>query len=286
MKFLFWVIIAVSILCYPLKGEIILSEILANEPNGSASLEWLEIYNNSSNHIDLGNYILVDGDNAISFPEEAIDSAYSYLVVCRRLYSTDGGVCFENYWGNSSGVWGDAVYENYVVIEAGISLRNSCDTLCLLNADSVIIDQYIWHEPSDDGRSIERNDVSDELSAWHPCYDPSGSTPGRENSACPSDNHDYILEAAPRLISLSGINKFITISYSAPVDSKINLAVYDDSARKLKTLLNNSDNTYGTIIWNMTGDNNYPLAPGLYIISFKITDAINAYENIPIAIAP
>jgi len=285
MRVLFWIIITVLISVKPVNCEIIFSEVLANEPEGWVALEWIEIYNDSSEHADLHDYMLVDGDNTITFPEGTIDSAYSYLIICRRLYSTDSGVCFENYWGDSSGVWGDAESEYYAVCEAGISLRNSCDTLYLLNSDSIIIDQCIWNDPAD-GRSVERNDISDRFSDWHPCYDPSGSTPGRANSACPSDNQSYTLEVAPRLISLSGTSRFITISYTAPADVKINLTVYNDSARKLKTLLDNSYNTYGTINWNITDDNNHPLSPGLYIISFRITDAINAFKSIPIVIAP
>jgi len=171
-----------------LNSEIVLSEILSNEPSNRVLLEWLEVYNNSSEQM-----------------------SYAYAVLCRRLEPLDDSDCFEYHWGDSTGVWGDAEYEDYVVYEVGISLLNSSGTVILLTDDNQVVDQYTWNQSSDDGRSIERDDVTNLFSSWHACYDPAGSTPGKENSSKPDYNQNYCFEVSPQLRSLSENDRIILI---------------------------------------------------------------------------
>ena len=270
----------------PAKGEIILSEILSNEPSNRVLLEWIELYNNSVNQVDLHDYLLMDDDDTLNFPVGTIVLPYTYTVLCRRLEPSDGSDCFEYYWGDSSGVWGDAAIEDYTAYEVNITLTNSAGELYLLNSDSLIIDQYNWDTPSDDGRSVERDDVDNLGSSWHPCYDPAGSTPGHENSEKPTDNEEIYFQIEPQLISLSGVNRTFAISYAVPGNSKVSLTIYDDSAYKTAELLDEVNSPFGLVEWNAVDDNNRPLSPGLYIVSFKVEGSINKQSNIPVVIAP
>jgi len=270
----------------PLNSEIVLSEILSNEPSNRVLLEWLELYNNDSEQIDLFNYQLIENEDTITFPEGSLIPPYAYAVLCRRLEPLDSSDCFEYHWGDSSGVWGDAEGEDYVVYEVGISLLNNSGTVILLTDDNQVVDQYTWNQSSDDGRSIERDDVTDLFSSWHACYDPAGSTPGKENSSKPADNHNYIFEVSSQLRSLSGNDRIITISYAVPAGSRISLDVYDDTACKRATILEDTDLTFDLVTWSLTDNDGRLLSPGLYFVSFKAEGTVNIQKNIPLVIAP
>lgn len=280
--------IAVLVICFSqvAAGEIILSEILSNEPDSRVLLEWLEVYNDNPFTVDLSDYVLVEGEDSLTFPEGSSIPAFSYVVLCRRLEPVDGSDCFEYRWGDSSGVWGDSPSEDYMALQVGITLGNDSGAIYLLSDDGQLIDQYTWEQPSDDGRSVERNDVSDLLSLWHPCYDPGGSTPGWPNSSKPTDQQEYLLDVSPQVISLSGPERSVSISYAASAGAEISILVYDDSARKRAVLLENSQSPFGTIIWQGLGDGGKQLPPGLYLISFLVGGSINSHKVIPLVISP
>jgi hypothetical protein len=280
--------IAVLVVCFSqvAVGEIIFSEILSNEPESRVLLEWLEVYNDNPFTVDLSDYVLVEGEDSLTFPEGLSIPVFSYVVLCRRLEPVDGSDCFEYHWGDSSDVWGDSPSEDYMALQMGITLGNNSGDICLLNGDGQLIDQYTWEQPSDDGRSVERDDVSDLLSLWHPCYDPDGSTPGRPNSPKPADQQEYLFDVSPQILSLSGPERFVNISYAAPTGTEISILVYDGSARKRSVLLENSQSPFGTIIWQGLDDGGKQLPPGLYLISFLVGGSIDSHKVIPVVISP
>ena len=267
-------------------GELILSEILSNEPSNRVMLEWIEVYNDSLNEIDLHDYLLVEGDDTLSFVAGTNMETGSYLVICRRLEPVNGSDCFEYHWGDSSGVWGDSPMENYAVYELGFTLSNNSGSVYLIKSTGEGIDHYIWEQSSDDGRSVERDNVTDPFSGWHACYDASGSTPGQPNSFMPETEDNYFLEVVPQIVSLSGAEHIVTISYAAPSGTKVSLYVYDDSALKRATLEDSSSNSLGQIYWSLTDDDSKQLAPGLYFVLFQAEGAIIAQKTIPVVISP
>ncbi len=267
-------------------AEIILSEILANEPGSRVLLEWFEIYNSDDSTINLDNYSFIENGDTLNIPEGAIIDGNSYAVICRRLEPHDGSDCFESYWGDSSGVWGDALDENYRVYEAGMTLSNSNGSIYILLADSIGIDHFIWDKATDDARSYERDWVLDPFSDWHECYDPSGSTPGSENSVIPSDDAQYFLSVEPEAVSLARHEKTMTVTYGAPSGTEVTIYIYDDSALRRRVIVEQSSNSVDEIIWNLEDDNSDTLPAGLYFLSFRTSGAISVLKNIPIVIAP
>jgi len=267
-------------------GELILSEILSNEPSNRVLLEWIEVYNDNAIDIDLHDYLLIEGDDTLSFIGGSSVEAGSYAVICRRLEPEDSSDCFEHHWGDSSGVWGDAPTENYAAFELGFTLVNSSGAIYLLKSTGEGVDHYIWDQASDDGRSVERNNVTDVFSGWHACFDVAGSTPGRPNSILPETEDNYFLEIIPQIVSVSSAERIITISYAAPSGTKISLYIYDDSALKKATLEDNSSNSLGRIDWDLTDDKGELLTPGLYFISFQAEGAIIAQKTVPVVISP
>ncbi len=267
-------------------GELILSEILANEPSNRVMLEWIEVYNDNLGEIDLHDYLLIEGDDTLSFTDGSSVGAGDYAVICRRLVPVNGSDCFEYHWGDSSGVWGDSPKENYAAYELSFTLSNGSGSVYLMKSTGEGVDHYIWDQSSDDGRSVERNNVTDPLSGWHECYDADGSTPGQPNSFLPETEDNYFLEVIPQIVSLSSTEHTVTISYAAPSGTKINLYIYDDSALKKVTLEDDSSKSLGQIFWNLTDSDGSQLAPGLYFVLFQAEGAINAQKTVPVVISP
>lgn len=286
MRVLAKIAILIMIINQLASAEIILSEILANEPSNRVLLEWFEIYNSSDTTVFLENYMFIENGDTLEIPDDARVAANSYAVLCRRLEPVDGGDCFEYYWGDSSGTWGDSPEENYQIYEVRMTLSNSIGSIYILRSDSIGVDHYIWDESTDDRRSIERDFVLDPFSNWHECYDPDGSTPGRENSTRPSDDAKYYLSVEPQAISLTRHEKIITLIYGAPSGTEVTLYIYDDSALRRRVIIEESPKAVDEIIWDLRDDNGSVLPSGLYFLSFRTAGAISVQKNIPIVIAP
>ena len=154
MKY-YLILIAVFIV-QNVQANIVINEVLSNEPGTTRSLEWIELYNNSDSSLLLSDYTLVINSDTIFLPARFIE-AESYIIICKKLYSTSGEASFESYWGNGSNVWGDTEYESQKSepIEALFSLLNSSDTI-YLEQEQNIVSSFGWDESGEDGVSWER----------------------------------------------------------------------------------------------------------------------------------
>ena len=270
----------------PVFAQLFLSEVLSNEPNSRTLLEWIEIYNKSDSTVYLGDYFLFNNGDSISWPDSINIAADSYAVLCRRLLPHTGSDCFESYWGDSSGIWGDSPEESYVTIEIPITLPNSEGHIQLLDSAGLIVDQCNWYSANTDGQSLERDDFIDSSSGWHSCSDPTGSTPGRANSQTAHDDTDFIFEVQPRVFSISANDVAITISYTIAAGATITIDIYDDAARKVINILDGSDSQADTVFWRGRDDRNRAVIPGLYILKAKVSGSMNYDKLLPLVIAP
>jgi len=165
---------------------LLVNESLANEPGNVTSLEWVELLNwpdTGNGAVSLKGYSFVDGRDTTRFDTNLTIHPGGFVILARKPVGTGS---FESYWGNNSGVWGDAPGESFPVVAAKISLRNTNDTVTLISpvADT---SRMIWTHDGDDGISIERirPNHDDGAANFAFCRDPSGSTPGRINSVFP-----------------------------------------------------------------------------------------------------
>lgn len=285
MKSLMRIVLILLTLFSTTRAELILSEILANEPGRRVLTEWFEVFNGNSDSIDLSDYLFVIDGDTLTAPENSMVEVYGYAVLCRRLEPDDGGDCFEYCWGDSSGTWGDSPGENYPAYELGMNLVNGSGSIYLLDSTFTGLDDYSWSSAADDGRSIERNDVTAPFSGWHDCSAPEGSTPGKPNSELPSDRQNYFLEIIPQVARLSDINPVVTITYAAPSGTSISLYIYDDSALKRATLMEEGV-SFGQYAWDLDDESGTRLTPGLYFILFRASGAINVNKSFPVVISP
>ncbi len=270
-----------------LYGQVVLSEILSNEPGGRVRLEWVEIFNRSNFAVDLSEFIIIADSDTNYLPENSLLASQEYAVLARQLLPIDGSDSFESYWGDSSGVWGDAENEYFLVIDIDMTLSNNSGFVVLKHNSGILIDSVFWSVPSDDGRSIEKDDLFNDYSGWHDCFDPDGSTPGRINSVVPQDiDETFVVEINPRDISQSGVLNRFTIDIVIPPGTEISLDIYDESGHKVKTLLDESDLDVIQLTWDGRDNDNRLLQPGVYLLSFKLEGLRDDTKLIPVVIAP
>ncbi|MBK7140596.1 MAG: lamin tail domain-containing protein [bacterium] len=166
-----------------LNAGVLVNEALVNEPGTSVTLEWIEIFNDSSEALELNRCVLVvDGTN-ISLNGYGFLPANSYMIFCRRLIGTAGSPGFETVWGDSSGLWGDTPEEAGLrIAEETFSLPNNGGFIRLYLV-STLLSELTWSDIGGDGYSWERISASND--AGVNSVDPTGSTPGRTNSVSP-----------------------------------------------------------------------------------------------------
>jgi hypothetical protein len=165
------------------RGELIINEVIANEPGSETDLEWVELWNWADTSASLNDMSFVDGGLSTPLGDSIVLDPKEFMLLVRNIRA------FEERWGDGSGAWGDAQIESFHILQTSMSLRNSGDTVCLLRNDDTV-SFCPWTRTSSDGVSIERTDPRrTELDAvWGECIDSSGSSPARRNSLTPGDN--------------------------------------------------------------------------------------------------
>lgn len=168
------------------QGRVIINEVMVNEPGSYQSLEWIELYADSSETATLDSYRLTIDGNEVALPFGLSVAPGGYLIICRRLTSSESG-SFESHWGDGSGVWGDSDYEAAIgePIEAAFSLKNSGGSMTLWRRDNPV-STFSWDDGGGDGVSFER--LAPDSLAFVPCIARAGSTPGSLNSVTPAAN--------------------------------------------------------------------------------------------------
>ena len=67
-------------------AELIVNEIMVNEPGGATNYEWIELFVDSTGSIFLDDYELLVDNEQVTVPEGLELEAQSYLIVCKKLH--------------------------------------------------------------------------------------------------------------------------------------------------------------------------------------------------------
>lgn len=164
---------------------VLVNEVLVNEPSNLVTLEWIELYNDSSDYVDLSHYLL--NVNGTSINLNGIITGFlpprAYLIICRNLVASGGSPGFESVWGNNTGLWGDTPEEAALrIAEESFSLPNQTGSVQLYSFSS-LVSELSWTGVGADGYSWERVSANNNTAVF--ASDPTGSTPGRANSVSP-----------------------------------------------------------------------------------------------------
>ncbi len=174
-------VLMVSTVC---ANDLVINEVMSNEPGSDKDFEWIEIFNNTSGQRSPSfYYISVDSGPQLQPPYFPIP-AYQYGILCSDI------IKYESVWGDSSGTWGDDLsQENYPVFEmSGLNLVTKFGEIHLISVILLgdTVSSFVWSSDGPDGVSWER--VQPDSMEVRNSIDPTGSTPGRMNSITPRDN--------------------------------------------------------------------------------------------------
>ncbi|WP_428235481.1 lamin tail domain-containing protein [Gracilimonas sp.] len=121
----------------PVVDYVLFSEIFYDTPGTDADEEWIELYNPTSQQIDLTGYTIIDNNgtgSSYTFPSGTVIEANSYFTVA----------------SNQAGF--NALYTNDAYQYGGIpALNNGGDALLLNNASGSTIDQVAWEGGASSG---------------------------------------------------------------------------------------------------------------------------------------
>ncbi|NLI15151.1 MAG: lamin tail domain-containing protein [candidate division Zixibacteria bacterium] len=276
-------VLILALLTTAARAEIVISEVMANEPGNRILLEWVEIYNNGHYPQRLDQYRLIVNGDTLDWPTMIWLEPRAYVVLCRRLLPQNGSDCFEYRWGDSSGVWGDYELEHYQATEINISLPNSSGDIFLIDSLNRIIDECHWQSACDDGHSYERNDEDDFFSGWHCNAESLGCTPGRGNSTL-IDINRFTFKLYNNSASYN--SGCFYIEYWVPAGTNSSLLVYDDTGRRKAVIINDYNYCYNKLIWFCRDEENHYLSPGLYFFKLNMSGMINRSELYPVVITP
>ncbi len=156
---------------------VIINEIAYNASDEFDSGDWVELYNNSSNYVNLTDWILKDSkdDNQYEFEPNTTLAPHAYLVVCRNIES------FTQVYPEVSNYQG--------AMEFGLSSNGDC--VRLFNDSGILVDEVCFtsespwpNAPDGDGPtlSLSNPDSNNSLAnSWQASIQSIGS-PGKDNS--------------------------------------------------------------------------------------------------------
>lgn len=246
-----------------------INEINYNSNDDFDSGDWVELFNNSENDIDLSGWKFLDEDDShvYSFNDSTYIDAGNYLVLCQDTTNfTDLHTQVENYIG-----------------DIGFGFSGGGELLRLLDSSGVLVDAVEYDdstpwpiEPDGNGPTLELiNPALDNTipSNWASSTVQSGS-PGSTNSVF-SLLKTTSNELLPSVFALhqnypNPFNPLTTIRYDLPEDSHTVISIFDLMGRNIKTLVNNNQVAgYKAVKWDATNHQGKNISAGVYIYKIK-----------------
>lgn len=266
-------------------ANVVINEVLANEPGSNTKLEWVELFNADSMDHDLVGWLFVSKEDTSIISSGMIIPAKGFLIIARKLVSLPpDSISFEGYWGNRSGVWGDSPQEDSPAMEAEMSLTNSGGTISLIDLDHNT-QSFTWEKDCGDGVSMER--ISPEEDEWSCCIDSNKCTPGKRNSVSVEYSDKIELKISPNPFSPDGdgFEDEVAIQYTLPKMSELTIKVYDVRGKLVKTLIWDEPQVTGEIIWDGRDEENKIVRVGIYVVLVETKGLINSVKKMTLVVA-
>lgn len=210
--------------------DIAINEIMAAPDLSKNQTEWVELYNRSEKTVNLKNWFIGDKNNStLISSDELLVSPSTFLIL-----TEDRNKFLATYPDINSSV---------IQVESWQTLNNSDDGVTLKDSLDFSVEQIIYGTLPPNGVSWERIDFdksgSDSANWWR-SVDPSGATPGKENSVHTTFSSNIHLKLSPNPFSPDGdgFDDELNIEYQIPLGSNLTLKIYDVKGRSVRTLLN------------------------------------------------
>jgi hypothetical protein len=263
--------------------SLIINEIMYDPLEGQN--EWLELYNPSSQPIDLASWTFNDKPTLSAVNSFAIsDSPKIIQPGGFAVVAAESSLCniFTNLRSPDSNI--PLFILNH---SGGFSLNNDGDAVVLKDLTCQSIDSvaYLpqWHHPDavdTRGRSLERinpNVETNDSRNWSTSTNAAGGTPGKANSVLTtSRTSNSVISISPNPFSPDGdgFEDYCIIHYNFPISASIlNVRIYDIKGRCIRTLANYEFvGAKGEIIWDGFDEDRHKARIGVYIIYLEATD--------------
>ncbi|MEI7810995.1 MAG: lamin tail domain-containing protein [Ignavibacteria bacterium] len=256
------------------RGTVIINEIMFYPSDDNT--EFIELYNKSGQTINIGGWLAgkVTGERFILANEnQSLNPGDFFIIAADSLL-------FNNYpYMRTAG--------NVMIINrTGLGLNNAEDNIILRDALGNIIDSVYysdkWHNKGfsvTKNKSLERvNPVSgsNDNSNWSTSVADEGATPGKTNSIYVINqkvDKNFSILPNPFSPDNDGFEDVAIISYNSPREiTGIRLKIFDSQGRLVRTIINQSGSSRGSIIFNGCNDNGTPLRIGIYILLLEELD--------------
>lgn len=246
-------------------GQIVINEINYKDEVGFESKDWIELYNNGANTVDISNWVFKDDDNLHEFiiPNGTTMASGSYLVLAQILAD------FQTQFPSVNPVLGDFTF----------GLSGGGELIRLFDNNAVLVDAVEYDdiapwptEPDGMGPTLElRNPSLDNAlaSSW------SASTPTSSSHGTPGDqNSTYVL----------GVHDF----------DKFSASVYPNPMKNRTTIqVSNNFGSFSVSIYNLLGQmvdriqsnkntivlEREVLNSGIYILQIQSVDGKNLHSQ-------
>jgi hypothetical protein len=256
----------------PLKGEVIVNEILQNPLNGGQ--DWVELYNNSEKIFNLKDWQFANFDNDTIANFKTIQENYFLFPHDYVVVGKDSNFVKANYPASVPG--------KFLFSELPSYNNDSGSVYLIYNSEVIDKVAYLdqWHFDlldNTDGVSLERIDPNGESSStfnWHSAAEDIGfATPGRINS-------QFLVAVSNGAISLTndvfspdndGFEDVLQISYQMNESGLLGKStIFDDRGRLIRKLFGNELlGSNGTFTWDGLTDNHVKASIGVYVLLFE-----------------
>ncbi len=242
--------------------DVVINEICYKAHDDFDTGDWVELYNRSTQAIDISQWQFKDEDDQHIFelPDNTIMEADSYLV----LYKDS--LLFNALYPDLENAIGPI----------GFGFAGGGELLRLYNSDATIVDSVMYDDEGDwpteadgNGSTLELiNAYSDNYLAASWRASVGSGTPGSINTATPNSNNEVMLpeivaSAYPNPFSLS--NESATINYKLANNSIVDISIYNIKGQLVKNLTNSYESAGdNSVQWNGLNANNKRVSSGIY----------------------
>ncbi len=271
------------------RGSLVINEILYDP--AANNCEFVEIFNQSEDSVELGGMYVVVGSNKAckisSTLNKIASKSFAVLGKDSTLKSN-----YSNLSGNCS----------YLFMNSILSLSNEGTTIVLHDARGNVLDSLYyasaWNNkniPSTKNKSLEKINPyldSNDPKNWSTCVCPEGATPGKQNSLFIEEvvsEKKVSINPNPFSPDNDGFEDFTAINLTLPHKlSQVRIKVFDSIGRLVRTLIHNMPSAYkSTVIFDGLDDNGRALRIGIYILLIEALGSDGNIETIktPVVIA-
>ena len=250
-----------------LENPIVINEIMFSPASGQS--EWVELYNKSSQDVDLSHWSFADSRDTTTITREShILRAGDFLI-----FSKDSSVIYQ--FGISP--------ETNISISGFPTLNNDSDDLKLLSHSGRLIDRVVYssdwmRREVENGTSLER--IHPQISSlladnWAASTDPAGATPVRINSIyVKKPTRESLLSVHPNPFSPDGdgFEDFTIFEYRLPFPTGfLSIDIFDIKGRKIKRLADyQAVGQNGYLVWDGRDGDGRITRMGIYVILVRV----------------